>query len=73
VAGRLAARNRAARGAAGGGKAMLKTVEGDSITLRKDGDTWAITDDKGNTAHVTVGDVTQSNGAIHVIDKVLMP
>ncbi len=52
---------------------MLKTVEGDSITVRKDGDTWAITDDKGNTAHVTIGDVMQSNGVIHVIDKMLMP
>jgi len=52
---------------------MPKTVEGDSITVRKDGDTRAITDDKGNTAHVTLGDVMQSNGVIHVIDKVLMP
>ena len=73
VAGRLTAHDLAARVAAGGGKAMLKTVEGDSITVRKDGDTWAITDDKGNTAHVTIGDVMQSNGVIHVIDKVLMP
>jgi uncharacterized surface protein with fasciclin (FAS1) repeats len=73
VAGRLTAHDLAARVAAGGGKAMLKTVEGDSITVSKDGDTWAITDDKGNTAHVTIGDVVQSNGVIHVIDKVLMP
>ncbi|WP_425504299.1 fasciclin domain-containing protein [Rhodanobacter denitrificans] len=73
VAGRLTAHDLAAKVAAGGGKAKLKTVEGDWITASRDGDGWALTDDKGNVAHVTVGDVMQSNGVIHVIDKVLMP
>jgi uncharacterized surface protein with fasciclin (FAS1) repeats len=73
VAGKLTARDLAMAVKKGGGKAMLKTVEGDSITVSKDGDMWAITDDKGNVAHVTIGDVMQSNGVIHVIDKVLMP
>lgn len=37
------------------------------------GDSIQLTDDKGNTATVTIGDVMQSNGVIHVIDTVLMP
>ena len=57
----------------GGGKATLKTVEGDSLTFSKDAKGVAITDDKGNVAHVTIANVKQSNGEIHVIDKVLMP
>ena len=73
VPGKLTAHDIAAAVKAGGGKAVLKTVEGDSISVSKDGDRWAITDDKGNVAHVTIGDVIQSNGVIHVIDKVLMP
>ncbi|MFK2874765.1 fasciclin domain-containing protein [Dyella lipolytica] len=73
VPGRLSAEDLAAKVAAAGGKAELKTVEGESITVSKDGDQWAITDAKGNTAHVTIGNVFQSNGVIHVIDKVLMP
>ncbi len=58
---------------AGGGSAKLKTVEGDSLTARRDGDKVTLTDDKGNVADVTIADVRQSNGIIHVIDKVLMP
>jgi Secreted and surface protein containing fasciclin-like repeats len=73
VPGRLTAQDLADQVAAGGGKAELKTVEGEDLTVSKDGDGWAITDAKGNTAHVTIGDVMQSNGVIHVIDKVLMP
>ena len=73
VPGRLTAHDLAAKVAAGGGKAELTTVEGENLTVRKDGDQWAVTDAKGNTAHVTIGDVIQSNGVIHVIDKVLMP
>jgi uncharacterized surface protein with fasciclin (FAS1) repeats len=73
VPGRLSEQDLAAKVAAGGGKAELKTVEGENITVTKDGDQWAITDAKGNTAHVTIGNVFQSNGVIHVIDKVLLP
>jgi len=57
----------------GGGKASIKTVSGDSLTFSKDAHGVAITDDKGNVAHVTIANVKQSNGEIHVIDKVLMP
>lgn len=73
VAGRLTSDDLAKQAMAAGGKAQLKTVEGEVITVSKDGDKWAITDAKGNVAHVTIGNVMQSNGVIHVIDKVLMP
>jgi uncharacterized surface protein with fasciclin (FAS1) repeats len=56
-----------------GGKAMLKTVEGDSITVAKHDGKWTVTDAKGNVADITIADVMQSNGVIFVIDKVLMP
>jgi uncharacterized surface protein with fasciclin (FAS1) repeats len=58
---------------AGGGKAMLKTVEGETLTVTDPGGQLMVTDEKGRTAHVTIADVTQSNGVILVIDKVLMP
>jgi uncharacterized surface protein with fasciclin (FAS1) repeats len=59
--------------AAGGGKAKLKTVEGEWLTVSEDGGGLWVTDDKGNTAKVTISDVYQSNGVILVVDKVLMP
>jgi len=73
VPGRLTTQDLAKAVSEGDGKAMLKTVEGDSITVMMQGKGWTITDDKGNVAHVTIGNVMQSNGVIFVIDKVLMP
>lgn len=58
---------------AGGGKATLKTVEGDWLTLTNNDGTLWVTDDKGNAAKVTIPNVYQSNGVILVVDKVLMP
>ena len=57
-----------------GGKATLKTVEGDNLyaSLDKEGNVW-IWDENGGKAMVTIADVNQSNGVIHVIDHVLMP
>ena len=55
------------------GKAMLKTVQGEELTATLSGDMIAITDAKGGTANVSIANVNQSNGVIHVIDKVLMP
>jgi uncharacterized surface protein with fasciclin (FAS1) repeats len=52
---------------------MLKTVEGDPLTVMQKGDHLTVTDDKGGVAMVTIGNVYQSNGVIHVVDKVLMP
>ncbi len=73
VPGRLTAHDLAKAVQNGGGRASLKTVEGDTLVVSQDGEGWAITDDKGDVAHVTIGDVMQSNGVIHVVDKVLMP
>jgi uncharacterized surface protein with fasciclin (FAS1) repeats len=56
-----------------GGKVSLKTVEGGLLTISwGDGTLW-LTDQKGDTARVTIPDVYQSNGVIMVVDKVLMP
>jgi uncharacterized surface protein with fasciclin (FAS1) repeats len=57
----------------GGGKAMLKTVAGGNLTAMQKGKKIVLTDAKGNKAMVTIADVFQSNGVIHVIDTVLMP
>ena len=73
VAGKLDAADLTKQIKAGGGSAMLKTVQGESLTARADGGKVTITDSKGNVADVTIANVMQSNGVIHVIDKVLMP
>lgn len=57
----------------GGGKAMIKTVEGDSLTFMAKGKGIWVVDAKGGKAKITIKDVHQSNGIIHVIDAVLMP
>lgn len=56
-----------------GGKAMMKTVEGEDLTFWTKGKNLYVRDTKGNDAKVTIADVNQSNGVIHVIDTVLMP
>jgi uncharacterized surface protein with fasciclin (FAS1) repeats len=58
---------------AGGGKAMLTTVQGGTLTASMAGSNVIVTDAKGNAATVTTADVRQSNGVIHVVDTVLMP
>ncbi len=73
VAGSLDSKALDAKIKAGGGKAMLKTVQGEDLTVRGKGKLLTVTDAKGNTAHVTIPDVYQSNGVILVIDKVLLP
>jgi uncharacterized surface protein with fasciclin (FAS1) repeats len=56
-----------------GGRVSLKTVEGETLILSESGNMLMVTDQKGNTAQVTIPDVFQSNGVIMVVDKVLMP
>jgi uncharacterized surface protein with fasciclin (FAS1) repeats len=51
----------------------LKTVEGETLTVKKSGDSVMIVDAKGGSATVTIPNVNQSNGVIHVVDTVLMP
>ena len=58
---------------AGGGKAMLKTVNGESLTAMMKGKDLILHDAKGGTSKVTIKDVYQSNGVIHVVSSVLMP
>jgi uncharacterized surface protein with fasciclin (FAS1) repeats len=59
---------------AGGGQTQLKTLEGGTLTFMMNGSSnIMVVDEKGDTADITVADVTQSNGVIQVIDKVLLP
>jgi len=51
----------------------LKTVEGEQLSVKRDGDKIWIIDAKGDTSMVTISNVNQSNGIIHVLDTVLMP
>jgi uncharacterized surface protein with fasciclin (FAS1) repeats len=73
VPGRVDARALAQQIQAGGGKATLKTASGGTLTATMSGPNVMITDDKGGAATVTTADVYQSNGVIHVVNKVLLP
>jgi uncharacterized surface protein with fasciclin (FAS1) repeats len=73
VAGSMDSAAIAAAIAAGGGKAELTTVAGGKLWAAMDGDKLVLTDEKGGMATVTIADVYQSNGVIHVIDHVLLP
>lgn len=54
------------------GNSTLKTVAGDTLKVSASGRRIMVTDAQGGTANVTIADVHQSNGVIHVVDKVLM-
>jgi uncharacterized surface protein with fasciclin (FAS1) repeats len=57
-----------------GGKLTLKTVQGEDLTFERSGKSHlTVTDAKGDKARITIADVIQSNGVIHVINKVLIP
>lgn len=58
---------------AGKGKAEFKTVQGGVLTAMMNGKDVVLKDSKGNTSKITIMDVNQSNGVIHVIDTVVMP
>jgi uncharacterized surface protein with fasciclin (FAS1) repeats len=73
VAGRLTAADISKAIMAGGGKATLKTVEGETLIATMAGGKLTLTDAKGGMSHVAIGDVMQSNGVIHVVDTVLLP
>ncbi|MBN2868930.1 MAG: fasciclin domain-containing protein [Flavobacteriaceae bacterium] len=57
----------------GDGKAVIKTVSGGTLTAWSKGGDVYVTDENGNSAKVTIADVNQSNGVIHVVDAVLLP
>jgi uncharacterized surface protein with fasciclin (FAS1) repeats len=71
--GRLSAKDLMDAAKKNGGKAEFKTVEGDKIRVESNGNTLMIWDAKGNASKVTIQNVFQSNGVIHVIDSVLLP
>ena len=72
VPGRYTAKDLMALAKKSGGEAELKTVQGASLGVISKGGRVFVADNKGNTARVTTADVMQSNGVIHVIDKVVM-
>ena len=73
VVGRISAKQLENMIKKGGGKATLKTVQGEDLTATMSGGKIMLTDVKGGMATVMTADVFQSNGVIHVIDAVLMP
>lgn len=70
VAGKMSAADLTAKAKMGG---KLTTVEGETLTLSQKGGALWLTDAKGGMAKVTIANVDQSNGVIHVVDTVLMP
>jgi uncharacterized surface protein with fasciclin (FAS1) repeats len=73
VAGKLDSKELARLIKAGKGKAELKTVAGGTLWASMKGDKIMLTDEKGGMATVTIKNVYQSNGVIHVIDHVVLP
>ncbi len=73
VAGKMNASDIATAIKEGKGKATLKTVSGGTLTAWMKGKDLYITDENGNKSKVTIADVNQSNGVIHVVDAVLLP
>jgi uncharacterized surface protein with fasciclin (FAS1) repeats len=74
VSGRLTAASLMKSVKQGGGMAHLKTVEGEDLMVKQAAPgKLSVTDAKGDVSSITIADVLQSNGVIHVIDTVLLP
>ncbi|MES2747847.1 MAG: fasciclin domain-containing protein [Bacteroidota bacterium] len=73
VSGKMNASDIAAAIKAGNGKATLKTVSGGTLSAWMKGKDLYLTDENGNSSKVTIADVNQSNGVIHVVDSVVTP
>ena len=73
VAGKMNAKDIDATIKKGNGKATLKTVSGGTLTAWMKGKDLYITDENGNSSKVTIADVNQKNGVIHVVDTVVTP
>ena len=73
VAGRLSASDLRKEIKAGKGEASLKTISGGTLTATLQGNHIVLKDEKGDMSTVTISNVNQSNGVIHVVDTVLLP
>ena len=75
VPGRYTARDLMMMARQGGGQTQLKTVQGEALAVvtGPGGKSLSVSDSKGHDARITIADVLQSNGVIHVVDTVLMP
>lgn len=73
IAGRLSSKDLIKMVKEGKGSAMLTTVAGGKLWVMRKGNMLMIKDEKGGVANVTIKDVNQSNGVIHVINRVLLP
>ncbi len=73
VPGKISANDIAAKAKANRGTASYATVNGGTLNFSKAGKGWKVTDAKGGSGMVTIANVYQSNGVIHVVDTVLMP
>ncbi|MEQ1718741.1 MAG: fasciclin domain-containing protein [Hyphomicrobium sp.] len=74
VAGKLSAEDLALKAKDMGGKVELTTVAGGKlVVMGDDKGGWWVVDEKGAKAKITIADVNQSNGVIHVIDAVMLP
>lgn len=73
LAGKFDSKAIAKRIKAGGGTAQFKTVSGGNLWAWMSGDNLMLKDEKGGTSTVSIANVYQSNGVIHVVDTVLMP
>ena len=71
--GKVMAADIAAKAKANNGTATYATVQGGSLSFHKKGSGYAIMDGKNNMGMITIANVNQSNGVIHVIDTVMMP
>jgi uncharacterized surface protein with fasciclin (FAS1) repeats len=73
VPGRFSAADLRKQVMAGKGRTMLKTAQGETLTVMQVGRRLEVVDAHGGKSFVTIADVNQSNGVIHVVDTVLMP
>ena len=73
VPGKLMAKDVLGAIKAGGGKAVVTTVQGSKLTASVMGNKVILTDSKGRMSHVTTADLDATNGVIHVVDSVLLP
>jgi uncharacterized surface protein with fasciclin (FAS1) repeats len=73
VPGRITAAMIAAKAKRDGGVANYATAQGGMLKFKKMGAGWVVMDDKGDRGMITIANVMQSNGVIHVIDTVMLP